>query len=105
MAHAGEMNAPLGSRKRPGLRYLAALALGLAALEAASPARADDAQVESGFTLESSLGGKVGLLNVGVMGPPYNGLDVGLFAGYKVGRFIFGLGLDIFASFGMLGVF
>jgi hypothetical protein len=97
MAHAEESTAHPGPQPRPWLRSLATLALGLATLGRPAPASADEAQAESGFALESTLGGKTTLLTTGLMGAataPANGLDVGLLAGYKLGRFLFGLGLD-----------
>jgi hypothetical protein len=83
------------------LRRLAALALGLAALGAPSPALADDAQAESGFALQANLGARVNLLSLGGVGgskdvPAFNALDTQLFGGYKLGRLVVGLGLEFF---------
>jgi hypothetical protein len=80
-------------------RYVAALALGLGALAAPAQAFAEDdtkGQTESGFALEASIGARFGVIAAGegagaLVG---NSPQTGLFAGYKSGRIILGLGLD-----------
>jgi hypothetical protein len=84
------------------LRQAAALGLGLSALCASARASAQgDAQVENGFALQASIAARTGLLQVtninnNNVALPGNGVDAGLFAGYKFGRAIFGLGLEFF---------
>lgn len=83
-------------------RRVAALALGLAALAAPSVASAQDAQVESGFALQANIAVRTSLLSIAPagnklptdVGLPGNGLDTQLFAGYKTGRLLIGLGLE-----------
>jgi hypothetical protein len=84
-------------------RHLATLALGLVALAAPAKAFAQDdtkaaGQAESGFALEASLGARYGVIatgGVGTTGAEFgNGLQTGLFAGYKSGRIVIGVGLE-----------
>ncbi len=79
-------------------RYVAALALGLGALAAPATALAQDdkGQVESGFALEASLGARFGVIAAGTgTGAAFgNSILTGLFAGYKTGRIVLGLGLE-----------
>jgi hypothetical protein len=96
MVHPREITAPPGPRssRRTGTR-LGALALGLSALCAPALAFADEAQVDSGFALEATLGARYGVFataaGADVTG---NGLQTGLFGGYKLGRIVVGLGLE-----------
>lgn len=95
----------LGPRRNGStLRGLAAGALGAAALLAPAAALADDAQVESGFVLQTNLGLRANILNVtspslngngtNAVGLPANNFDAQLFGGYKMGRVIIGLGIE-----------
>jgi hypothetical protein len=100
MLEAEGTTARLHPRRRSRLHGLVALALGLGALGATATALADDAQIESGFALQATLGGRASLvtatnggttLPAGLSG---QALDVGLLAGYKSGRLLIGIGID-----------
>lgn len=89
---------------RSGLAGLAALALGFLALAAPAPAFAQDAPLENGFALQTTIGGRVGVLtvatgvgnNMGSVPLPSNSLEVGLMAGYKFGIALIGLGIEFY---------
>ena len=77
-------------------RRFAALALGLGALAAPASAIAQEAQVESGFALNPSVGARFYNLGAATGGAVPNVAlpQVGLVAGYKSGRIFLGLGME-----------
>jgi hypothetical protein len=80
--------------RRAGMIVALALALGLAGPAAAQ----EHGTKDRGFALELHLGTQVADVANVKEGQSYSGLEGGFFAGYKLGRVIFGAGLEYLRS-------